>query len=195
MSKNYQIWKLVHKSRASFEVYDCASFSTVFKHWSENSTNRGSCMAAFIASYLLSALSMERSNCLRWGLQRRSLSSFDWPVGNKKRWIIHIGHCWKLNLCGHTLDVIILRKTEGLRAGTKGNVGLLPNSWSLCRGTLSVMSSSSKRSSTVHGSAKTVKQKDIHTGNMNIVKVGLCWLASAVTSSTKGNIKRQFLTS
>lgn len=95
----------------------------------------------------------------------------------------------------NTLDVIILRKTEGLRAGTKGNVGLLPNSWSLCRGTLSVMSSSSKRSSTVHGSAKTVKQKDIHTGNMNIVKVELCWLASAVTLSTKGNIKRQFLTS
>lgn len=41
-------------------------------------------MAAFIASYLLSAQSMEHSNCLRWGLQRRSLSSFDWPVGEKK---------------------------------------------------------------------------------------------------------------
>lgn len=47
-------------------------------------------MAAFIALYLLSALSMECNNCLRWGLQRRSLSSFDSPVGHEKRLIIHL---------------------------------------------------------------------------------------------------------
>lgn len=62
---------------------DFASFSTIFKHWSENSINSGSCMADFIASSLRSAPSIEHNNCLRWGLQSRSFSSFDWP-GDKE---------------------------------------------------------------------------------------------------------------
>lgn len=62
---------------------DFASFSTIFKHWSENSINSGSCMADFIASSLCSAPSIEHNNCLRWGLQSRSFSSFDWP-GDKE---------------------------------------------------------------------------------------------------------------
>lgn len=114
-------------------------FSTIFKHWSENSVNRGSCMATFIASYLLSALSMDSNNCLRCGLQSRSLSSFDWPVIKGKKTLSTF--YW----CSHS------KRTEGKNKW-------LPRSCSLCRGTLSVTSSSSKRSSTVHGSAKTVVQ-------------------------------------
>lgn len=60
------------------------SFCTIFKHWSENSMKSGSCMASFMASRLLSALSMERNNRLRCGLQSSSLSSFDWPVIRKR---------------------------------------------------------------------------------------------------------------
>ena len=60
------------------------SFSTTFKHSSENSTNSGSCMAAFIISSLFAAESMERNNCLRWGLRRRPLSSSDWPGEGQK---------------------------------------------------------------------------------------------------------------
>lgn len=42
-------------------------------------------MATFIASYLLSVLSMDSNNNLRCGLQSRSLSSFDLPVIKKKK--------------------------------------------------------------------------------------------------------------
>lgn len=95
-------------------------------------------MATFIASYLLSALSMDSNNHLRCGLQSRSLSSFDLPVIKKKKQPYNI-LCFSVKC-------------------RKGKDKLLPKSWSLCRGTLSVMSSSSKRSSTVLGSVNTVIQ-------------------------------------
>lgn len=97
-------------------------------------------MATFIASYLLSALSMDSNNNLRCGLQSRSLSSFDLPVIKEKK---------------TTLQNFIFFCHGKHR---KGKDKLLPKSWSLCRGTLSVMSSSSKRSSTVLLSVNTVIQ-------------------------------------
>lgn len=129
---------IIHELAFLYLITHSFLFSTIFKHWSENSVNRGSCMAAFIASYLLSALSMDSNNCLRCGLQSRSLSSFDWPVIKKKK----------------TFNFYFF--SHGKRK--EGKNKLLPKSWSLCRGTLSVMSPSSKRSSTVHGSVKTVIQ-------------------------------------
>lgn len=49
------------------------------------------------------------------------------------------------------------KETDGRRMQTLMSDYYLPNSWSCCTGTLSVMSSSSKRSSTVHGSTKISK--------------------------------------
>lgn len=101
-------------------------------------------MAAFIASGLLFAPLTERSNSLRWGLQRRFLSSFDWSGNGMK----------------------LLKSMNDYQQS--GADVFIPNSWSLCRGTLSVMSSSCNRSSTAHGSAKRLIQK-IFT------QVELCW--------------------
>lgn len=97
-------------------------------------------MATFIASYLLSALSMDSNKHLRCGLQSRSLSSFDLPVIKKKE---------------TTLQHFIVFRHGKCR---KGEDKWLPKSWSLCTGTWSVMSSSSMRSSTVLGSVNTVIQ-------------------------------------
>lgn len=130
---------------------DFASFSTIFKHWSENSTNSGSCMADFIASSLRSAPSIEHNNCLRWGLQSRSFSSFDWPGDKENSSYSHTLLCVNVPLLLHEAFNFKCKKWRRV-------AGAIPNIWSLCRGTLSVMSSSCRRSSTLQGSAKTSKK-------------------------------------
>lgn len=137
----------------------------MFKHWSENSTNRGSCIAAFIASSLLSALSMEHNNCLRWGLQRRSFSSFDWPVEGIKNQELNIFLYIEFNFEFENLSYVLSKykmqvlKKNGKVKNKQVHFRFIPNSWSLCRGTLSMMSSSCRRSSTVQGSVKMAKRK------------------------------------
>lgn len=153
----------------------------IFKHWSENSTNSGSCMAAFIASYLLSALSMECNNCLRWGLQRRSLSSFDWPVGHKKRLIIHV----------HLTFVVFVDFLNVMLLMLDCYLGALASAEALCQWCHLHLRDPQQ---------STVLQKDNDTANMTTVKVEGCFLlvfavilcTKVLTSSSNTKVSHHF---
>ncbi len=115
------------QNSSSSKSFSVSVGSMMFKHWSANSTNSGSCMASFMALALSSAESTDITNRRRWGFLNRPFNASDPP-----EWM-------KTSVTALTALQVVW------------TYHFIPSCRSLCKGTLSVWLSSPRRSSTDHG--------------------------------------------